>query len=161
MKLSRAGWNNVIIFSVMAFILIINATHENVFSEKEATTETGMISVVGHDNVILTMMVNQKVSIEREGASWRSLPEKVLARQAAEQMMRAWHNAEGSVLTTEFDRQAYQAVLVTMMIAGSNTIHMYSVYPLESQLIIFNHQTASLIELAPQMYRQLLPKEVL
>ena len=30
-KLSRAGWNNVIIFAVMGFILIINATNKNVF----------------------------------------------------------------------------------------------------------------------------------
>ena len=39
MKLSRTGWNNVIIFSVMIIILLINATNDRLFPEGDSVND--------------------------------------------------------------------------------------------------------------------------
>ncbi len=161
MKLSRAGWNNVIIFSIMAFILMINVTNQKLFSDREPEVGEQTKTLIEEGAVILTLMVNQQMSVERDGLSWRSIPEGTLTTQAAEQMMRAWHSATGELLSVDFNRNEHQAIMISMMLAGEKSIHSYSLYPLDAELIVFNHQTASYLALPPQLIGQLLPAEVL
>ena len=53
MKLSRAGWNNVIIFSVIIFILLINVTNKKLFSDNESSTSAEK-SILPEHSVILS-----------------------------------------------------------------------------------------------------------
>jgi hypothetical protein len=161
MKLSRSGWNNVIIFSIMAFILMINVTNRKLFTDDELITSEQSLLLIEEGSVILTVMVNQQMSVERDGLSWRTVPQGLLTAQAAEQMMRAWHNASGELLAVDFDRNEHQAIMVSMMLAGERTIHLFSFYPFAEQLIVFNHQSAQYLALPPQLYKQLLPDETL
>ncbi len=62
-KLSRAGWNNVIIFAVLGFILLINATNKDVF--KSPSDQTTDVSLLGEQAVILTLTINKQFMIER------------------------------------------------------------------------------------------------
>ena len=71
-KLSRSGWNNVIIFSVMGFILLINLTQKNTFMH--ATPENTEQFLIAEHAVILSLTVNQQTHIERIGQTWRSMP---------------------------------------------------------------------------------------
>lgn len=161
MKLSRSGWNNVIIFSIMAFILMINVTNRKLFTDQDQIENEQSLLLFERGSVILTLMVNQQMSVERDGLSWRTVPEGKLTTQAAEQMMRAWHKASGEQLAIEFNRNNHEAIMVSMMLAGEQGIHSFSLYPFEEQLIVFNHQTAQYLALPPQLFAQLLPPESL
>ncbi|MFD2167365.1 hypothetical protein ACFSJY_14015 [Thalassotalea euphylliae] len=159
MRLSRAGWNNVIIFSVMGFILMINLTQNN---EQDTSNENlkSVQSVIGDNKVILTMTVDQQVIIERVGQSWRAQPE-LIKPQRLEQMMRSWHDIQGQAVDIEIDRQQHQGVLVSMVLAGDPRINMYSLYALAESLVILNHQTGQYIQLPRPMLQQLIPAGLL
>ena len=51
-KLSKTGWNNVIIFAVMGFILVINLTNKKIFSADDNVSSEQEIALVGKQNVI-------------------------------------------------------------------------------------------------------------
>jgi len=100
------------------------------------------------------------MSIERQGISWRVMPEGVMTVQAAEQMMRTWHNLKGDTLLAELNRHEHEAISVSMMLAGEQSIQLFSGYVLTDQFVIFNHQTGVYHTFPPQLFRQLLPQEI-
>jgi len=55
MKLSRTGWNNVIIFSVMIIIIMINATNDKLFPED--AEQTASQTLLPEHSVILTLSI--------------------------------------------------------------------------------------------------------
>ncbi len=139
---------------------MINMTNNKLFSEGEEPSISNEAYIVGEGSVILTLMINQQMTVEREGVSWRTVPKEKLTAQAAEQMMRTWHNAKGEVITPEFSHSSANAIVVSMMIAGFNNIHLFSVYPSDELLVVFNHQTSTYVALPPQLFPQLMPAEI-
>jgi len=159
MRLSRSAWNNVIIFSVMGFILLINLTQK----DEESTGVSETLSeqyVIGQNKVILTMSVDQKVTIERVGQWWQMMP-ALLPSQLLEQMMRAWQQAKGQIIQISIDKKQHSGLFVSMVLADTRQIQMYTVYLLEQQLIIHNHQTNQYLLLPEQMFNQLIPNGLL
>ena len=77
-KLSRTGWNNVIIFAVMAFILLINMTQNNTL--KDTALVQDEIKLIEEHSVILSLTVNQQTNIERIGQTWRAQPTVIQKR---------------------------------------------------------------------------------
>jgi len=156
-KLSKTGWNNVIIFSVLGFILLINATNKNVFSsDKAAATEA---SILPEHAVILTLSINNQITIERIGKTWRSTP-SVIHGQALEQMMFSWQQSKGLPIAapSEIDRQL--ALVVSLALAGQQEATVLSLHATDIELLIFNHQTEQWLSLPMQIYQQLLPSAI-
>jgi len=156
-KFSRAGWNNVIIFAVMGFILLINATHENVFSSPTQAQKEQ--SVLGENTVILTLTINQQVKIERIGNTWRAIPANI-AGQALEQMMMAWQQSAGMLIDApaEFDHQL--ALMVSVELAGQPQALVLSIHATTEQLLIYNHQSEQWLALPMPVYSQLIPSQI-
>ena len=159
MRLSRGGWNNVIIFAVMGFILMINMTNNKLFDEELSEPSTSQY-IIGQEQVILSLMIDQKFTVERAGVSWRVTPQSVLNQQLAEQMMRAWHNTQGQVISVDAD-PVQSPLIISYMVAGKQNIHMISVYPQSDMLLVRNHQTNQYLAVAPQLYRQLIPSQLI
>ena len=76
MKLSKTGWNNIIIFSVMLLILMINATNDKLFPDGESDNENKAEQLILPEHaVILALEIHyidhKKVLIERIGRRWQ------------------------------------------------------------------------------------------
>lgn len=155
-KLSRAGWNNVIIFGVLAFILLINATHDDVFSVKSNNSE---LSIFGNSAAILTLTINQQIKIERIGTTWRATP-VVMSGQALEQMMLAWHNSKGEKTREPEDIDKQLALLVSAELAGKSATTSLNIYVTDEKFLIYNQQTKQWLVLPMQIYNQLLPVQL-
>ncbi|NMP33093.1 hypothetical protein HII17_16160 [Thalassotalea sp. M1531] len=155
MRLSRAAWNNVIIFSVMGFILLINLTQRSSDASNSSTQY-----VIGENKVILTMNIDQQVTIERVGQSWRMQPERITP-QLLEQMMRAWHQATGQVADLTIDRQQHSGLFISMVLADQQNIQMFTLYILDQQVVVHNHQTDTYLVLPAPMFNQLIPSGLL
>lgn len=155
LRLSRAAWNNVIIFSVMGFILLINMTQKSIDDESGQPISTEQ-TIIGEGKVILTMTVDQQVTIERVGQSWQMRPER-LSSQIIDQMMRSWHQSTGQLVDLAIDRQSNEGLFVSMVVAGQQNIHMFTLYLVEQQLIVLNHQTGHYLALPQVMFNQLIP----
>jgi hypothetical protein len=156
MKLSRTGWNNVIIFSVMIFILVINVTNKKLYSSDDDQQKT----IFSNHAVILSLAVNQQVSIQRIGRTWRATPAKI-SGQALDQMMLTWHEIEGDIVSEppELDRQ--MALVVSVDLAGDTSAQILNLFITDNELIIFNEQQNRWLSFPLVIFSQLIPNEIL
>lgn len=160
-KLSKTGWNNVIIFVVMGFILLINATNKKIYSpdENSAANSSQEIALVGAENIILTLKINNVVAIERIGRTWRATPASI-SGQALAQMMMSWQQSSGEAMAQapEIDRQL--SLDVQLDLAGQTELLQLSFYATEQQLLIFNKTSQQWLVMPLVMYGQLFPQEI-
>lgn len=157
-KLSKAGWNNVLIFAVMGFILLINATHENVFTGKK-NHPIQESTIVAEDMVILTLSINNIITIERIGRTWRAIPAKI-SGQALEQMMLAWQQRTGNTLEEPPEVDPQLALIVALDIAGHAQPMKLSLYTSETELFIYNQQYQRWLSLPIEVFSQLIPDTI-
>ncbi len=159
MKLSRTGWNNVIIFSVMIFILVINVTNKKLYAPDEEHNARENTLFAEH-SVILSLSIHQQVIIERIGSTWRATPEK-LSGQALEQMMLTWHEVVGELVVEPVDLDRQMALVVSVELAGQKQVQTLSLYITNSEFLIFSHQQERWLALPLAIFSQLIPSEVL
>ena len=157
-KLSRTGWNNVIIFSVMAFILLINVT-QNRYIRNDSDSQSTSISIIGDYNIILSLTINQQTNIERIGQTWRALPANI-QDQPLEAMMSAWHQAAGQLINKPEIIDKSKAVVVSLILAGNSADEYLMLLPTEHELIIFKQSTEQWLSLPLAIFYQLVPNEV-
>ena len=160
-KLSKTGWNNVIIIVVIGFILLINATNKKIYSSDKNTEAANHqdIALVGAQNVILTLNINNVVTIERIGRTWRAIPANI-SSQALAQMMMSWQQSNGEAMAQApiVDRQF--SLDVKLDIAGHTKPLALSFYATEQQLLIFNQTSSQWLVMPIAMYGQLFPAEI-
>jgi hypothetical protein len=162
-KLSKTGWNNVIIFSVMGFILLINVTSKNVYgpddSESLSTNSAQELALIGQHQTILTLSVDNVVVIERIGRTWRAMPANI-SGQALEQMMMSWQQSQGVLMSSapEIDRQF--SLDVQLDIAGQSDALKFNFYATEQQLMVFNEASQQWLSMPIAIYGQLFPQEI-
>lgn len=159
MKLSRTGWNNVIIFVVMAFILVINITNNKIFSEGENSSNTEQATLFGAHATILTLTIFPSVTIERIGKTWRSTP-ATLNEQGLDQMMRSWKNSEGDTVKTPPLLDEKMALVIKVELAGQNEPQTLNLYATDTELLIFNRTTQVWKSFPLAIFSQLVPNEI-
>ena len=162
MNLSRTGWNNVIIFSVMTMILLINLTNELLFSTVDhsdiQTSSTQL--VLGEHAVILTLAISDRVLIERSGRAWQISPaelNKQLSEQSLEQMMMAWQQSVGLLQASTIQIEGLKGIEVMVELAGNPTPQIFTLFALSDQLLVRRHSDESWLALTTQIYQQLIP----
>ena len=157
MKLSKSGWNNVIIFSVLSMILIINLTNGKLFPDNDTSSAGNERALINEHAVILTLKINQQVMIERIGQTWRSQP-ATISRQALEQMMFSWQQLSVLEVTAPTDvTNSTNPIIVTLNITGQEQPAVLGLYPLKDQFLIYHHQDKKWFSLSAQLYQQLIP----
>ena len=159
MKLSRSGWNNVIIFSVMIFILVINITN-NKLSFPDDRQDAKQHILFAEHAVIMSLSVHQQVTIERIGRTWRATPAKI-SGQALEQMMLTWHETMGEPVIDPPELDQQMALTVSVELAGQSQTQMLSLYVTSSEFLIFNQQQERWLTLPLAIFSQLNPNEIL
>ncbi len=163
MKLSRTGWNNVIIFSVMTIILLINATNDKLFPNEESGNN-GERSILPQHGVILTLSIDfsesQSVFLERVGRSWQLTAKGISlekTEQQIEQMMFAWQQSSGLVQAAEIMIDSDQGVAVKIALAGEPEVRTFILYPLDDQLLVYQQKDNVWLALPATLAQQLLP----
>ena len=161
-KLSKSGWNNVIIFAVMGFILLINVVNKKVYSPEGENLEESAnqaLAITGQNQVVLALTVQNVVLVERIGRTWRARPASI-SGQALEQMMMSWQQSSGELMAQapEIDRQF--SLDVQLDIAGVDEPLRLNVYATEQQLLVFNQSTQQWLALPIEVYGQLFPQEI-
>ena len=161
MKLSRTGWNNVIIFSVMIIILLISTTNDRLFPENSNRNDELLLPP---HSVILTLLVkypdNKQIMFERKGRAWQMTSQGMiidLNNQKIEQLMFAWQQSSGLVQADDIIIEGQQGVEVEISIAGVEPLLVFVLYPLVDQLLILNQQKGIWLALPSAINQQLVP----
>lgn len=157
-RLSRPAWNNVIIFAILGFILLINFSQKNLFNNtQEASFEQPLL---GEQAVILSLQVNQEFLVERIGQGWRAKP-TVMSEQLLAQMMASWSVIQATKLSEPPVLNQQGSVVVSIQLAGQSQADIYSLYPEADQLFILQHTSGDWFTLAKPLYWQLIPKQLM
>jgi len=156
-RLTRAGWNNVIIFAVMGFILLINATHDNVFYPRQSSDPEYII--IENSDEIIALTINPNIKVERIGQTWRSSSSN-MSQQALSQMMSAWKNSAGLAIDQPLNIDKQLALIVNIELVGQAEILMFSLHVKDQQLLLYNHQTDQWLAFPVLIYDQLIPEQL-
>ena len=162
MKLSRTGWNNVIIFSVMTIILLINATNDKLFPDEENNKAERLI--LPQHSVILTLDIElsdtHHVLVERAGRGWQVTTKGIIldkTEQQIEQMIFSWQQSQGLVQAADMVIDNAQGITVTIVLASELHARTLILYPLNDQLLIYQQQDNIWLALPATLAQQLLP----
>lgn len=160
MKLSKTAWNNVIIFSVMIIILIINTTNNRLFPETDTNDEL----ILPEHSVILTLSIafpnNTSVVFERVARAWKTTSQGVLVdltNQQIDQMMFAWQQGSGLMQASDIVIEGQESIVISIGIAGVEQEQLFRLYPLVEQLLVYNQQKKIWLALPATMKHQLIP----
>jgi len=161
MKLSKTAWNNVIIFSVMIIILLINSTNERLFPEG---TDINDELLLPEHSVVLTLSIalpdETSIVFERIARAWKMTSRGVLldlTNQQIEQMVLAWQQGSGLVQAADIVIDGQEGVEVTLSLAGVELEQTFILYPLSDQLLVYNQQKKIWLALPAAMNHQLVP----
>jgi len=161
MKLSKTAWNNVIIFSVMIIILLINATNERLFPDDGDSNDTLLLP---EHSVVLTLTIslpnNRNIIFERIGRAWQMTSQGVfldLTNQQIEQVMFSWQQSSGLVQASDIVVDGQNGIEVELSLASVEQEHKFTLYPLIDQLLVYNQQKKIWLALPAAMNHQLIP----
>ncbi len=164
MKLSRTAWNNVIIFSVMIIILLINATNDKLFPDGENSQSSSEQLLLPEHSVILTLAIHfsdsKQLLFERVGRGWQMTAKGLLVdftEQQTEQMMFSWQQSSGLVQADSIVIDDQLATKVSIDLAGTKQQQIFSLYPLNDQLLIYHQESKLWLALPAALAKQLLP----
>ena len=160
MKLSRSAWNNVIIFSVMAMILLINVTNDKLFPSTESGKTGQEQYILGDQSVILAMTVAENINIKRLGTTWQVSPE-LMSEHVLEQMMLAWQQSTGYLQDAPENISIAPSIQVRVSLAGQALEQQLKLYHQNHQLLIHNQTTDTWMSLPHLIYPQLIPTEII
>jgi hypothetical protein len=160
-KLSKTAWNNVIIFSVMIIILLINSTNERLFPEGDNTNDELLLP---EHSVVLTLSIalpnEASIVFERIARAWQMTSQGIipdLTNQQIDQMMLAWQQSSGLVQAANIKIDGQAGVEIELGIAGVEQEQRFTMYPLVDQLLVYNQQKKIWLALPAAMNHQLIP----
>ncbi len=163
MKLSRTAWNNIIIFSVMIFILVINVTDDKLFSE-QATSKGAFEAILPLHSIVLTMEITlpgkQEIRYERIGRHWKLTTRGLLFAQTdqqIEQMMMTWQQSKGLIQAGNLVIQGDSTIAVEIAVAGKDTPYNFMLYALHDQLLVNSVNDKRWLALPQYLTQQLIP----
>lgn len=91
-KLSRRGWNNVLIFACLLLILVFNQSADLISSGESSSSR-----LLPQDTPILRIDYGNH-QLQRIGQGWRMQPSLELDEQALADIVKNWQLAEGETM---------------------------------------------------------------
>ena len=160
MRLSRKGWNNVIIFSMLIMIFFLNGLHKKIGSDE---TQAQLQPLLPVQSFVLTLEFSDQ-KIERIGTSWRTtalIKEVPLSWQGSEQQLSElvylWQNT--ALMTTTPDALDMNKPLsvATLELAGEPLPWVYLLYEANGQYYLLDKTSQRLMLLDLSTAKQLFP----
>jgi len=161
MRLSRKGWNNVIIFSMLIMIFFLNGLHKKIGSDE---TQAQLQPLLPVQSFVLTLEFSDQ-KIERIGTSWRTtalIKEVPLSWQGSEQQLSElvylWQN---TALMTTATPDAFDinkpVSAATFELAGEPLPWVYLLYEANGQYYLLEKTSQRLMLLDLSTAKQLFP----
>jgi len=125
MRLSKRGWNNILIYGVLIIVFLFNFSHKLLLQPK--VHQRTLIDT----NVMIVEIKTPDFSIKRSGRSWVSEPNLGLSEQQLALLVQNWQNlplqTQAAILKPEnpfimqvYTANAVQPIIVQLMQQGNN-----------------------------------------
>lgn len=137
-RLSRRGWNNVLIIASLLMILLFNGVHHKLF---QSDTDAGLNSNTSSDALVQNVLPEQSVvlsvdfpniSIERVGRDWRSLPTTSTSPAQLNTIVESWQQLTAAQVVNpvliEQLMSNYPDKVVSFWLAGQKSAFVIQIY---------------------------------
>lgn len=157
-RLSRKGWNNVLIFSMLLMIMVFNGMHKKFSMGGSANV---MLPLLPEGSLLLTLEY-PNASIERIGQGWRSNPPLGLDGEQLAQIINGWQNEavewqvddeEAKVMT----KGKMPVYYVIAHLAGKRDGAVYAFYPQLDDVWIHDQQQSRWLKAPKMLMTRLVP----
>lgn len=149
LRLSRKGWNNVIIFTMLAMILLLHN-----ITGRFTDTESQQRLLLPADALIMSLQFDQ-YKVERIGQSWRTNAPLTEPPKKLAELIFAWRSA--MLQPTVLEPQG-MPVVVVLWLAGESQGRVVQLYPSASQPLL-KYAGSHFVLLTPQVQNLLLTGE--
>jgi hypothetical protein len=159
LRLSKKGWNNILIFSMLLMIMVFNGLHKRIpFGKVEAQA----VSLLPDDSLVLTLTFGD-IAVERIGQSWRTNPQADIEAAELTQMMLAWKGKKAqwhqqdmdAKLLTEGKEPDYYVIAT---LAGKSDGAVYAFYPQLEMVWVHDQHQKRWLEITIEDLDTLIPK---
>lgn len=127
-RLSRKGWNNVLIFASLFMILIFNGVHNKLINKVSPEQSKNLLPVA---EVVLSADF-PNISVERVGRGWRSLPQSEYTDQQVSDVINQWQQLAGDLVTNEVLleqlKQSYPNKVVSFWFANYESAYVLQIF---------------------------------
>lgn len=159
LRLSKKGWNNILIFSMLLMIMVFNGLHKRIPLGK---VEAQLVSLLPEDSLVLTLAFGD-IAVERIGQSWRTNPQADIEAAALAQMMLAWRGQKAqwhqqdmdAMLLTEGKEPDYYVIAT---LAGKSDGAVYAFYPQLEMVWVHDQHQKRWLEITVEDLDRLIPK---
>lgn len=163
MRLSRTGWNNVIIFAMLLMIFLFNGLHHKLIQSDSPDLIQPILPV----NSFVLTLAYPEMKIERVGTSWRatdmvkaSLPP--LSAEQLDNLIRVWQQAQAPLVEDVSQlhamlKQHGAQTATTVWFAGQSNASVFQLISLDSQPYLLDQHQQRWFMLEPLLASQLFP----
>ncbi|WP_016956429.1 hypothetical protein [Catenovulum agarivorans] len=133
-RLSRSGWNNVLIFTSLIMIFLFNGLHLKMFSSDDKPVQ--QLNLLPADEMILTIDF-PNYSLERIGRSWRTMPESDYSVEQLQVVVEQWQQLQVQpidVMPNEANQ--YPDVVVSFWFAGQKQAFVVQIFKLANTTVL-------------------------
>jgi hypothetical protein len=129
-RLSKKGWNNVLIFSMLLMIMIFNGMHKKFNVGK---VENAQVALLPENSLVLTLKFAD-IAVERIGQGWRTNPAVDLTNAQLVELMGHWKNQQVALQMDDSEAKVMTqgkmpAYFIIAMLAGKLDGAVYAFYP--------------------------------
>ncbi len=158
-RLSKKGWNNVLIFSMLLMIMIFNGMHKKLGGGE--STDTNVL-LLPENSLVLTLNIGD-IAIERIGQGWRAKPAIDMDMAQLTDLMARWKaytaqwqmdDSEAKVMT----KGKMPQFIVIASLAGKTDGAVYAFYPQLEEVWIHDQFAQRWLKAPASMMSELLPK---
>lgn len=158
-RLSKKGWNNVLIFSMLIMIFLFNGLHHKLI---DAEADDVIQPLLKEQSYILTIEY-PLFKIERIGTGWRS--NSTLSQIQISDLLTNWRQATGlqladiNTIKSEFKNKS-PANIVTIWFAGDELPQVFAFFKLGDDYFIHMPKSANMnwLKLDGEQYLLLFPQ---
>jgi len=158
-RLTKKGWNNVLIFSMLIMIFLFNGLHHKLI---DVEADDVIQPLLKEQSYILTIEY-PLYKIERIGTGWRS--DSALAPEQISELLKNWQQASGlqvadiNVIKSEFKNKSPDNI-VTIWFAGEEQPQVFAFFKLGNDFFIHMPKSANIkwLKLDREQYTLLFPQ---
>lgn len=159
-KLTRKGWNNVLIFASLFMILIFNGAHQTLMGDSDEVGDN--LTLFPAEQILLTLDM-PGYSIERIGKAWRANPEQTHSDKALALAIKHWLITEVEVVDeavlANLEHGQYADYVITAWFAGWERGYVLQLYKTQQYVLVFDRQREVWLSLQYNQLASLLLEE--
>ncbi|WP_416306868.1 hypothetical protein [Neptunicella sp. SCSIO 80796] len=137
-RLSRRGWNNVLIFACL-FMILLFSTSNRILLQNEEQSQSQLLLPESSEIMAIDYGTHK---IERIGRGWRSVPVLDMDESQLNDIASHWQQA---IVAKPMSGQLAQPYIVTLWLAGQEQGSVYKLLPQGNDILVQHQQQLYLL----------------